>query len=179
MRSILGVSVAFGAVYCFPRCVYAMDGLDILVDDSRMESFDAPEGEDDQLKLWISGIDICAKSLIFTDLSDNYFSMQPVYASKVDVQDYKLFCLARVEIEDQKLRLIGILGGWWTLPSSLGIYFIRQEQCSDLQPAVDNLHQLDFNQKNMDCKACLLIEEGDWKDVPSDHQAHERKAYCC
>ncbi|OMO69388.1 hypothetical protein COLO4_29084 [Corchorus olitorius] len=171
-RSIFGVSVAFGAIYCFPHCVYAMDGLDMLVDNSRMESFDALEGEDDRLKLWMLvrklWLPVFFVFTVFMNLDNPFtvairillflFSTKPspssiylfiqrfwhrymrqkphfyrfksVYASKVDVQDYKLFCLARVEIGDQKLRLIGILGGWWTLPSSLGIYFILQEQCS-------------------------------------------------
>jgi len=32
------------------------------------------------------------------------------------VQDYKLLCLAAVEVRDQKFTLVGILGNWWTLP---------------------------------------------------------------
>ncbi|XP_022152133.1 uncharacterized protein LOC111019921 [Momordica charantia] len=39
-----------------------------------------------------------------------------VVASKVEVQDYKVACVARVEIEHQKITLLGILGGWWELP---------------------------------------------------------------
>ncbi|KAJ4972738.1 hypothetical protein NE237_005912 [Protea cynaroides] len=34
------------------------------------------------------------------------------------VEDYKLFCLARIEIRDQKITLIGILGSWWVIQSS-------------------------------------------------------------
>lgn len=41
-----------------------------------------------------------------------------LYANKVDVHDYRLFCLARVEMRNQKLTLVGILGGWWPLPLS-------------------------------------------------------------
>ncbi|CAA7410306.1 unnamed protein product [Spirodela intermedia] len=40
------------------------------------------------------------------------------YAKKVEVQDYKLLCFARVELRDAKLSLIGILGSWWILQSS-------------------------------------------------------------
>lgn len=40
-----------------------------------------------------------------------------MYAKKIEIEDYKLLCLARVEVGDQKFTLIGILGGWWTLPS--------------------------------------------------------------
>ncbi|GLT33227.1 hypothetical protein SLA2020_078310 [Shorea laevis] len=49
------------------------------------------------------------------------YRLKSLCASKVEVQDYYLFCLARVEVRDQKLNLAGILGGWWPLPSS--IYF--------------------------------------------------------
>ena len=44
------------------------------------------------------------------------FYLQSLYASKVEVQDYKLLCLAAVEVRDQKFTLVGILGTWWTLP---------------------------------------------------------------
>ncbi|XVF16369.1 hypothetical protein REPUB_Repub10bG0025400 [Reevesia pubescens] len=52
-KAVFGVSVVFGAVYCWPRFTYAMDGLDIFVDDYHNESSDASEGEDDRHKLWI------------------------------------------------------------------------------------------------------------------------------
>lgn len=39
------------------------------------------------------------------------------YANKVEVKDYKLLCLARVELRDQEFTLVGIMGGWWVLPS--------------------------------------------------------------
>ncbi|WCJ21006.1 hypothetical protein M5689_003200 [Euphorbia peplus] len=46
-----------------------------------------------------------------------YF-LKSLYANKVEVQDYKLFCLATVEVKDQNLTLVGVLGGWWALPIS-------------------------------------------------------------
>ncbi|KAL5864310.1 hypothetical protein ACOSQ3_001824 [Xanthoceras sorbifolium] len=46
------------------------------------------------------------------------YIFKSLYANKVEVQDYKLLCIARVEVGDQKLTLVGILGGWWALPSS-------------------------------------------------------------
>ncbi|CAK8533729.1 unnamed protein product [Lathyrus sativus] len=46
----------------------------------------------------------------------SFFNKKSVYASKVEVQDYKLLCLADVEVRDHKFTLIGILGTWWTLP---------------------------------------------------------------
>ncbi|XP_058773114.1 uncharacterized protein LOC131647239 isoform X2 [Vicia villosa] len=44
------------------------------------------------------------------------FNKKSVYASKVEVDDYKLLCLADVEVRDHKFTLVGILGTWWTLP---------------------------------------------------------------
>ncbi|XP_021299165.1 uncharacterized protein LOC110427861 [Herrania umbratica] len=171
-RSIFGVSVVFGVVYCWSRFTYAMDGLDILVDDYHIESFDASEGEDDRHKLWMlmkklwlpvffiftilvnwdNPFAVAIRVLLFLlstkpspssiylfveRLCHGYMHHKPhfyicksLHANKVEVQDYKLLCIAKVEIGDQKLHLIGILGGWWTLPSSLGIYFLDQEQCS-------------------------------------------------
>ncbi|OWM70638.1 uncharacterized protein LOC116213934 [Punica granatum] len=43
-----------------------------------------------------------------------------LYASKVEICDYKLLCLARVDMRGQKLTLVGILGGWWKLSLSPG-----------------------------------------------------------
>lgn len=48
-------------------------------------------------------------------------TFQTIYANKVEVQDYKLLCLARVQVIDQKMTLVGILGGWWAVPSSQGV----------------------------------------------------------
>lgn len=45
--------------------------------------------------------------------------LQSLYAKKVEVQDYKLLCIARVELKNEKFTLVGILGGWWTLPRLL------------------------------------------------------------
>lgn len=45
-----------------------------------------------------------------------FFDRKSFYASKVEVQDYKLLCLADVEVRDHKFNLVGILGTWWTLP---------------------------------------------------------------
>lgn len=50
------------------------------------------------------------------DIWWSFFYLQSVYASKVEVQDYKLLCLADVEVKDHKFTLVGILGTWWTLP---------------------------------------------------------------
>lgn len=47
-----------------------------------------------------------------------FFDRKSFYASKVEVQDYKLLCLADVEVRDHKFTLVGILGTWWTLPHS-------------------------------------------------------------
>lgn len=42
-------------------------------------------------------------------------TMQSLYAKKVEVDDYKVFCIAKVEIVDQRYTLVGIMGGWWVL----------------------------------------------------------------
>ncbi|XP_073002109.1 uncharacterized protein [Typha latifolia] len=49
------------------------------------------------------------------------FIEQFLYARKVELHDYKLLCLAEVELRDKKLYLVGILGGWWIF-SVLRIY---------------------------------------------------------
>ncbi|KAI3768773.1 hypothetical protein L2E82_19606 [Cichorium intybus] len=36
-----------------------------------------------------------------------------LYAKKVEVDDYTVLCIAKVEIGDEKYTLLGILGGWW------------------------------------------------------------------
>lgn len=47
------------------------------------------------------------------------YRFKPPQAKAVEVEDYTFLCLARVEIKDEKLVLLGILGGWWILPLSL------------------------------------------------------------
>ncbi|CAJ1946681.1 unnamed protein product [Sphenostylis stenocarpa] len=39
-----------------------------------------------------------------------FLQLKSLYASKVEVQDYKLLCMADVEVRDQKFTLVGILG---------------------------------------------------------------------
>ncbi|KAJ9683400.1 hypothetical protein PVL29_019122 [Vitis rotundifolia] len=48
-----------------------------------------------------------------------FYKFKSLYAKKVEVRDYKLFCIAKVELRDKEFELVGILGGWWVLPSSL------------------------------------------------------------
>lgn len=40
------------------------------------------------------------------------------YAKKVEVEDYKFLCLAKVELRDVRLKIIGLLGGWWVVHTS-------------------------------------------------------------
>ncbi|KAH0434977.1 hypothetical protein IEQ34_026712 [Dendrobium chrysotoxum] len=40
------------------------------------------------------------------------------YVKKVEVEDYKILCMARVELRDLKMDVIGILGGWWVFQTS-------------------------------------------------------------
>lgn len=48
------------------------------------------------------------------------YRVKPLYAKRVEVQDYKLFCVASVELKEEKFTLVGILGGWWPLPTRFG-----------------------------------------------------------
>ncbi|KAA8530212.1 hypothetical protein F0562_004921 [Nyssa sinensis] len=60
VASIFGASVVFGSISLWPRVAYAMDGLDILVDDHRVDSLGAPDSDEDlhnflafAMKLWL------------------------------------------------------------------------------------------------------------------------------
>ncbi|KAG6716048.1 hypothetical protein I3842_04G027800 [Carya illinoinensis] len=55
------------------------------------------------------------------------YRKKSLYAKNVEVQDYKLLCIARVELKEEKFTLVGILGGWWALPRlfSLGFPMVR------------------------------------------------------
>lgn len=44
--------------------------------------------------------------------------LKSLYAKKVEVDDYTVFCIAKVEIGDQKYTLLGILGGWWVFETT-------------------------------------------------------------
>ncbi|XP_073296087.1 uncharacterized protein [Primulina huaijiensis] len=46
------------------------------------------------------------------------YRFKPPQLKTVEVEDYTFLCLARVEMKDEKLVLIGVLGGWWILPLS-------------------------------------------------------------
>ncbi|XP_045812522.1 uncharacterized protein LOC123906620 isoform X1 [Trifolium pratense] len=46
-----------------------------------------------------------------------FLNRKSIYASKVEVQDYKLLCLADIEVRGDKFTLVGIFCTWWTLPS--------------------------------------------------------------
>lgn len=48
------------------------------------------------------------------------YKVKSLYAKRVEVQDYKLLCVARVELKEEKFTLVGILGGWWPLPTLFG-----------------------------------------------------------
>ncbi|CAH9088143.1 unnamed protein product [Cuscuta epithymum] len=46
------------------------------------------------------------------------FQFKSLYANKVEVEDYEIFCLATVELKEQKFTVVGFLGSWWVLPVS-------------------------------------------------------------
>ncbi|MCL7050474.1 hypothetical protein MKW94_007840 [Papaver nudicaule] len=49
---------------------------------------------------------------------DRMYIFKPLYAKKVDVEDYLLLCLANVEFGECKINLIGIMGSWWVLSTT-------------------------------------------------------------
>nr|GEX80581.1 SWI/SNF complex subunit SWI3C like [Tanacetum cinerariifolium] len=58
-------------------------------------------------------------------LQKQYRSEHPIlhkfkslHAQKLEVEDYSVFCIAKVEIGEQKYTLLGIMGGWWVLQMS-------------------------------------------------------------
>ncbi|XP_038702872.1 uncharacterized protein LOC119999403 isoform X2 [Tripterygium wilfordii] len=58
------------------------------------------------------------------------YGSKSLYASKVEVQDYKILCVARVVISNQRFTLVGILGGWWALPLSSGLFSALRDSSS-------------------------------------------------
>ncbi|XP_031286545.1 uncharacterized protein LOC116145244 isoform X3 [Pistacia vera] len=120
---MFGVSVAFGSICFRPHVTYAMD--DVLLDDYRVELSDGLNEQEDQFAFWTF---FCHQLM---RQRPHLFLFKTLYANKVEVQDYMLLCLARVEVIDQKLTLVGILGGWWALPSSQGVL-------SDLRTSLRN-----------------------------------------
>ncbi|CAA6673089.1 unnamed protein product [Spirodela intermedia] len=124
--SLLGISGVGGAMYLSPNAVYAMSA-------ARRAAYDSD--------IWLASPIILAVNValllfctrpspfsvyIFIEqLRRRAMRQNPglsktklFYAKKVEVQDYKLLCFARVELRDAKLSLIGILGSWWILQSS-------------------------------------------------------------
>ncbi|KAH7577327.1 hypothetical protein JRO89_XS01G0236500 [Xanthoceras sorbifolium] len=144
IASIFGASVLIGSVRFQPHFAYAMDGHDILFGDYHGELSVASSVEESSLAFWalvrkfwlpafflvtvLINLDhpimLAMKIIVLLfstrprPLSVYLYIEQSLYANKVEVQDYKLLCIARVEVGDQKLTLVGILGGWWALPSS-------------------------------------------------------------
>ncbi|TXG54695.1 hypothetical protein EZV62_019951 [Acer yangbiense] len=144
IASMFGASVIIGSVSFQPHFAYAMDEHDILLDDYHGELSGASSMEESSLafgafvrKFWLPAfflftvlinwdhpIMLATKIIVLlfstrpSPLSVYLYIDQSLYAKKVEVQDYKLLCIATVEVADQKLTLVGILGGWWALPSS-------------------------------------------------------------
>ncbi|KAG7990489.1 hypothetical protein I3843_02G027400 [Carya illinoinensis] len=157
LGGLFGASVVLGSKICWPHVAYAMDGLDILMDDHRL--LDTSDEEEDPLAFWtfarkfwlpvffflfvLTNLDhpiaLIAIKIILLLLSTNpsplsvyvsvdqlchqsmrqaphFYKAKSLYAKKVEVQDYKFLCIARVELKEEKFTLVGILGGWWTLP---------------------------------------------------------------
>ncbi|XP_058091892.1 uncharacterized protein LOC131237872 isoform X4 [Magnolia sinica] len=144
--SIVGLSVLIGSTELYPTIAYAMDENEILAEEHRADFWDASgclEDEDPHTfwpwarKCWLPALlvltvvmgwehplTLAIKVALFlfstkpSPLSVYLFIEQAFYAKKVEVEDYKLLCLARVELRDKKITLMGILGSWWVLQSS-------------------------------------------------------------
>lgn len=156
---VVGVSVLLGSMTFWPHVAYAMDGLDLSVDDDYADSLGGSSPEKDvsillpfARKIWLPvvfvvtvllnlghPVALATKAFLFllstkpSPLSvyiyveqlchqamrqEQYFyRLKSLYANKVEVEDYKLICLARVELINQKFTLVGVLGSWWALPS--------------------------------------------------------------
>ncbi|KAK8946777.1 hypothetical protein KSP39_PZI006802 [Platanthera zijinensis] len=140
VRSFLSFSVATGSIYQQKSVVYAMD--DIYADMAVEE----PSGflKDDLHTFWSLArkfqlpvvllitvllgwrhpiaLAINVTFLLFctrpNPMSIYMFVEQFLYVKKVEVEDYKILCLARVEVRDFNMDVIGILGGWWVFQTS-------------------------------------------------------------
>nr|XP_015879314.1 uncharacterized protein LOC107415488 isoform X2 [Ziziphus jujuba var. spinosa] len=133
--SVIGFSAVIGSISFWSRVGYSMDGRDILVHDDHVESSCASDFEEEPYSLWTFArkfwlpifflvtlwmhldrpITIIATKLCHQCMRQEpqLYYLKSLYAHKVEVQDYQLFCIATVEVRDQKFILIGILGGWW------------------------------------------------------------------
>ncbi|KAM7267513.1 hypothetical protein ACFE04_009679 [Oxalis oulophora] len=143
---VLGVSGICGSLFFFwPSILHAMDGSRrrVMLLEGHSSTFDFSEVEEKHalwvfvrrfklpvfffftvLTYWDHPALLAIKIILFLlTTKPSPFSVyvlveQSLYANKVEVQDYKLICLARVEIRGQKFRFVGMLGGWWILPLS-------------------------------------------------------------
>ncbi|XP_034207967.1 uncharacterized protein LOC117621530 isoform X2 [Prunus dulcis] len=142
--SILGVSVFLGSISFLPNAAYAMD--DVEEDQHAVWMFVRKIWLPffffvTMLANWDDSVTLApfALKLILFLLStkpspfsvygfvdelchrlkrgEPHLYNKSLYASKVEVEDFQLLCLARVEVRDQKYTLVGILGGWWPLPT--------------------------------------------------------------
>ncbi|XP_021817348.1 uncharacterized protein LOC110759486 isoform X2 [Prunus avium] len=142
--SILGVSVLLGSISFLPNAAYAMD--DVEEDQHAVWMFVRKIWLPffffvTMLAYWDDSVTLAPfvlKLILFLlstkpspfsvygfvdELCHRLKRQEPhlynksLYASKVEVEDFQLLCLARVEVRDQKFTLVGILGGWWPLPT--------------------------------------------------------------
>ncbi|KAL3529684.1 hypothetical protein ACH5RR_009006 [Cinchona calisaya] len=144
LSTIFGLSVTVGSIYTWPCIAYCTDGFEFVVDDHELGILDCSDSDEDHRALltilrrllvpvfflltilvnWGHPGVIAAKvTLILYTTKPSLFSVylfveQSCYARKVEVEDYLFICLARVELNYQKLILLGILGSWWVLPLS-------------------------------------------------------------
>ncbi|KAL2552488.1 Uncharacterized protein Fot_06107 [Forsythia ovata] len=72
------------------------------------------------------------------------YKFGPLHAKMVEVEDYTLLCLARVEIKDERFILIGILGSWWIMPlsSAKEVFLFDTSSWKELFSVVKNRFRL-------------------------------------
>ncbi|CAI9106694.1 OLC1v1005901C1 [Oldenlandia corymbosa var. corymbosa] len=142
--TLLRLSVIVGSIRGRPRIAYCTDGFEFLDDDLPFSmSGNSDSDEDDRdfvttlrkflmpvfclltvLVNWGQPMVIAAKLTFLlyatrpTPLSVYLVVEQPCYAKNVQVEDWVFLCIARVELDDQNVTLLGILGSWWMLPCS-------------------------------------------------------------
>ncbi|CAA2983374.1 Hypothetical predicted protein [Olea europaea subsp. europaea] len=72
------------------------------------------------------------------------YRFRPLHVKMVEVEDYTVLCVARVEIKDERFVLIGVLGTWWIMPlsSTNEIFLFDTRSWKELFSVVKNRFRL-------------------------------------
>lgn len=155
----MGASVVFGSIKFWPQAAYAMDGVDILV-DNHVNVLSTPELDEDPRAVWAIAKKVWLPIILLATVLLNWehpiilaakvilillgtkpspfsvyvfveqlrrrailqnpllYKFKSLHAKKVEVEDYVVLWLGRIEMRDEKFTVIGVLGSWWILPSA-------------------------------------------------------------